>query len=348
MATHYFSADPLVPPADWRFPPAVDAAYHAAMRALTVLLVCAPAVAWAAPHPAVSLSVDACAGVDEAQVAGQVKIELGADLAPASPEVTRVQVRCDGDALVLIVNDPITGKSLERRVDLGAAAPKARTRLLAIAISELVSASWTELETNPTPVVAPAGPPPAPSAKAAVRDTVTARTFAPHMFATLGLDFRAFPGATGTGMLVGLGARFATAGAGLGFSVDLVTSQGKGVTGALGQVSVDLVGVGAVVTYGARVGGATLAGELGLRGGSARLGGVPVDDSIEGRSVRGAFGGPIVGGSAVVRVFGPLILTLRVEGGVALASVRALADGQAATVVGGPFVGGALGLGVAL
>ena len=51
---------------------------------------------------------------------------------------------------------PITGKTLSRSLDLGEAR-NARTRLLALAISELIWVSWTELETNPEPAVLPAG-----------------------------------------------------------------------------------------------------------------------------------------------------------------------------------------------
>ncbi len=311
------------------------------------------AIALAAPvasgsaHPAVSLGVDTCAGVDEASVAAQVKVELGADLAPEAKDVTRVKVRCEGPLLVLTVDDPITGKSLERKIDLGSAAPKARTRLLAIAIAELVSASWTELETNPTPVVAPAGPPPAPEAKAAVRDSVDGRAFAPRLAADVAFDAHGFPGANGTGLLLGIGTRFSTAHAGLGLSLDLVAVQGHGVTD-LGEVSVDLVGAGAFATYTARTGPTRLQGGLGVRGGSARLGGVPRDGTVEGRSLRGAFLGPAGFVALDVRLYGPLIAVLGVESGVALVSVRALADGQRATTIGGLWLGGQLGLGVAL
>lgn len=306
----------------------------------------APGAAWGSAHPGVSLSVDACAGVDEAEVAAQLTIELGAELLPAGPGVTRVKVRCEGAVLVLGVDDPVTGKSLERRVELGNAAPKARTRLLAIAIAELVSASWTELETNPTPIVPPAGPPPPPAAKAAARDVVEPRTHAPRVTVDAAFDLRAYPGTEGTGALFGIATRFSTAGRGLGGALDLVASEGHGDK-ALGSVTVDLVGVGAFATYGGHAGPLHLVAGLGARGGSARLGGTPRDASVEGRSLRGAFLGPAAMGALDVRVVGPLVLVAGVEVGFSLVRVRALADGAGATTVGGVHLGARVGLGLA-
>src|SRR5262249_33713515 len=53
---------------------------------------------------------------------------------------------CQGDTVVLRVDDPISGKSLSRDVDLAGAMPRARPRLVALALVELISASWSELD----------------------------------------------------------------------------------------------------------------------------------------------------------------------------------------------------------
>ena len=71
--------------------------------------------------------------------------------------------------VVVLVTDPRF--SLDRTIDLKEA-PRARARLLALAIVELISASWTELETNPDPVVPPAGVRAAPEARRAALGAV--------------------------------------------------------------------------------------------------------------------------------------------------------------------------------
>jgi hypothetical protein len=87
-------------------------------------------------------------------------VELRATLVEAPPDAatTRVVATCDGGLADLSVLDPTTGKSVERRVALAQAAPTARARLLALAIAELVAASWSELESNPRPEAPPAEP----------------------------------------------------------------------------------------------------------------------------------------------------------------------------------------------
>src|SRR5262249_28048912 len=73
-----------------------------------------------------------------------------ATVVPPRDQVTRVAAHCfpDRDAVELTVNDPLTGKSLQRSVDLSAAGPAGRPRLLALSIIELVWTSWTELEAD--------------------------------------------------------------------------------------------------------------------------------------------------------------------------------------------------------
>src|SRR4029077_7676204 len=80
-----------------------------------------------------------------------------------------------GDSASLRVLDPTTGKSVERSVALAQAAPTARARLLALAIAELVAASWSELESNPQPKAPPAEPLAPVEAREAARRVVEPR-----------------------------------------------------------------------------------------------------------------------------------------------------------------------------
>jgi hypothetical protein len=81
-------------------------------------------------------------------------------LVDATPDNTTTQIAatCSVASANLRVVDPTTGKSVERSVSLAQAAPTARARLLALAIAELVAASWSELESNPEPRAPPAAP----------------------------------------------------------------------------------------------------------------------------------------------------------------------------------------------
>jgi hypothetical protein len=103
--------------------------------------------------PRLSISVLGCddALAREAQRIAAVELRAALVEAPPDEATTQVTATCTAQAADLRVLDPTTGKSVERSVALSLAAPTARARLLALAIAELVAASWSELETNPEP-----------------------------------------------------------------------------------------------------------------------------------------------------------------------------------------------------
>lgn len=128
---------------------------------MALALAVAAAQASGAPgdqRPRVSIAVLGC---DEA-LAGEARritaIELRAALTEATADeaTTQITATCSAESVNLRVIDPTTGKSLERSVALSQAAPTARARLLALAMAELVVASWSELEDNPEPKAPPA------------------------------------------------------------------------------------------------------------------------------------------------------------------------------------------------
>jgi len=116
--------------------------------------------AFAADKPRVSIAVVGCDDGLAREAQRIATVELRATLVESPPDAatTRVSATCDGALAELKVLDPTTGKSVERRVALAQAAPTARARLLALAIAELVAASWSELESNPRPAAPPAEP----------------------------------------------------------------------------------------------------------------------------------------------------------------------------------------------
>jgi len=130
----------------------------------------------------VELEVDACTGVSPEVVSRVLTVELGVNVtvvavgeasdAAQKPDTTVVSLTCDEGTVKMSVRDPLSGKSLERHVDLRGEKSAARPRLLALSTAELVAASWIELEAPPPPlpVVEATAPPPArPDAADAAR-----------------------------------------------------------------------------------------------------------------------------------------------------------------------------------
>ncbi len=112
-------------------------------------LVAATLVAMAADgHPPVSLEMEPCVPADADQVRRLVSLELRGALLPrdeTAVNATHVVVGCQQERTSLRVDDPLTGKQLQRALPLQTSDPRVRDRLLAISIVELVVASWTEL-----------------------------------------------------------------------------------------------------------------------------------------------------------------------------------------------------------
>ena len=90
--------------------------------------------------------------------------------------MTRVTATCQPQVAQLEVNDPTTGKSLGRAVSLMEAPENGRARLLALAVAELVAASWSELQTNPKPRAPAATPLASDAAREAARAAVADRS----------------------------------------------------------------------------------------------------------------------------------------------------------------------------
>jgi hypothetical protein len=127
--------------------------------------------------PRVAIVVVGCPDALAREAQRIAAIELRAALVDATPgqTTTEVTATCSMDFAQLRVVDPTTGKSLERSVALSQAAATARARLLALAIAELVAASWSELESNPEPKVPSAAPLAPPAAREAARGAIAPR-----------------------------------------------------------------------------------------------------------------------------------------------------------------------------
>jgi hypothetical protein len=155
---------------------------------LASVLLLAPRAARADAPALVRLSVPACANeaFDVAAFSHTVTIELRADgveSVDVSPEplprdptsvaakplatVTLVAAPCTADAadMEITIEDSATAKTVRRRLSLGDVARPARPRAIALAVAELLRASWSELRLPDAP---PPSVPVPPSVRLAV------------------------------------------------------------------------------------------------------------------------------------------------------------------------------------
>jgi hypothetical protein len=144
---------------------------------------------------AVVVRVTGCPDLDAAELARLLDLELSSvttEIRSGPP--LEVTLGCTGTELSIEIADPLTQKQLRRQLPVPAEDP-GRERLLALAISELFSASWLELLTPPPPEQTPAPTPPPqpvrPEAIAAATEVAQTRTRPPR----------------GLGLLVGAGVR---------------------------------------------------------------------------------------------------------------------------------------------
>ena len=109
-------------------------------------------------RPRVAINVVGCDAALAREAQRIAAIELRATLVESAPDgtVTQVTATCLSTVAALEVADPTTGKSLGRTVALTETAASGRARLLALAVAELVAASWSELQSNPQPRAPPA------------------------------------------------------------------------------------------------------------------------------------------------------------------------------------------------
>ena len=100
------------------------------------------------------LQLEQCPEIDRATVNRVVTMELEA--APADERqdgaLTTAHAQCGGGRARLTVEDPVTGKTMTRTLDLENQPRGLRSRLLGLAISELVLASWIELHLASEPL----------------------------------------------------------------------------------------------------------------------------------------------------------------------------------------------------
>jgi len=246
----------------------------------------APGTEW----PRVSINIVGCDAPLAHEAQRIAAVELRATLVDAGPDgsVTQVTAECRNMLAALTVVDPTTGKSLERTVTLMEAAPNGRARLLALAVAELVVASWSELQSNPRPR-APSATPLAPyAAREAARAVIADRSL------ELAAAFDVHLLASGD-WLFGGGARAAVwISPSLFARFDALADYGE-LGRAAGTVAVIMPSVSAALGASRWIGAALRpAISLGMRGGYVWMNGIADGTSATGAHQQGVWLGPEV------------------------------------------------------
>lgn len=325
----------------------------------------------APPSLQIQLQLSPCIELDEKEIRRLLRIELGAELvpqgAPTPPSTPRAHVTCEPDRLLIRIEDPITRKSLERRLALRTAAPATRARLLALALAELLLASWAELtlEQRSEPELTTALPPPSAvperppaEAQASVAAPVeTSRLAAtelvrkhhaepllmPLQLGACGV-FLSFPSYAATSLFGGAVRLAGDLRYRLHWQLELHGQYGSQSVAA-GSLSATLFAATLALHYQHVLGAFRLRAGVGGRLGAAWLRGQPQDaDSVLGMDLWGPFAGPLlrVGGARLLPR--RLLLDAALEAGYAPIAVRGTVDGARALGIEGLWLGVQLGL----
>ncbi|HVG57410.1 MAG TPA: hypothetical protein VNA24_02565 [Hyalangium sp.] len=282
----------------------------------------------------VQVVADPCVGVSAAEVQRIATVELSGSRGPTAP--VQAHLSCRDSAVEVRVDDAITRKSLLRSIDLTPLAESTRARYVALAIAELVAASWSEL-LLPEPRVVPTGPPPSKAERAAAVQALPTSRFTLLVAAT-GRTFRK-PGL----WLVGASLRVQSTTPGqLGLAVELAGAHGSARVEA-GTVNVDILDGAAFVTWSPLQSFLAATVGAGVRAGGARLLGVPSDTaSFTGGAIAGALAGPCAMGQ--LSLGGPSVgASLGLEVGTPVWRLRGEANGVTVMHLEGMWLSASLG-----
>lgn len=284
-----------------------------------------------------SVLVERCGtGVTAEELRRIATLELAR--APSGVELN-ASVECLGAMGRLSVDDPLTHKTLSRRVDLSKVPQSGRARTLALALVELVEASWSELllpeaSDEPGARAGPSDDPQTRSLRAALTEAVRrpAVPSMPFRVEVLG-GGRRFPEMAL--WLWGGGARVSWRPGWIGLGLEARAERGE-LTVELGYLTVDTVGGSLFGLVGLTHRWLLLEGGAGVRVGSARVTGTPNDPALaSGGSQAGAWAGPMLFGQVGAQ-WDRLVVLLGLEGGLVLLGVRGRIDGAGGIGVLGP------------
>jgi hypothetical protein len=259
---------------------------------------------------------------------------------------TRVFATCRGSEVDLFLKEAGSAKQLERTLVLSEAAPTARARLVALAVAELVVASWQEIQRNPEPTRPSLLPHQPPSEAPATTGASQEQHQALAMAEAIGV-VRTFPG---SGLwLLGAGARgFFTPARPVTLTLEITAEWGK-ASRRTGQVAARSIGGALGVGWGVDRSWAFIMPWVGARAGGARLTGEPGLGATTtlGATQSGLWLGPEIGVAATLFPRAALHATVALSAGTLLLGVRGEVSGDRNVNVLGPWVALMVGVGLA-
>jgi hypothetical protein len=280
-----------------------------------------------------------CVAGDVADITRLVAIDAVSSAGNSEVAATTVLVVCRGGTFDVEVTRPAGGRTT-RSIDLQQTAASARTRLVSIAVVELLLADAGN-DARPAAPAPPSDVPVPPQAAAPLRDVTRKEAPCCSVRAEAIASARAFYGGVA---LVGGGVR-ALLGRSFPLGIDVVAEYGAPSTSE-GTVSILSVTLGA--TYGAEVAlGAThLRAAAGVRGGASHLNGRPDDATLVlGASRWAGWGGPMVEVGLTWPMLTSVVTELALEAGYPLFPVYALVSNQRELGLHGAWLGAKLGVG---
>ena len=271
------------------------------------------------------------------------------DERPGDP-VTTATAECADARVHLHIDDPVTGKSTTRTVDLEGQPRSLRSRLLGLAISEAVLASWIELQLTHQ---APSEPDTVPAETRQEAAHIAGRHLQvnPQMPRSEPPDIAAGPLMRWfSGGLLTVGA---SASARRWFDDQPVVGVGLEIDGSYGEHSVPEVARASAATLSLapcllmrsgfdRV---VLTAGVGWRIGVARLSAEPVGVRRAGRTAWRGWTGPLVTVDLSVPLWRSLVLRATVESGYAVIPAHGRMDSVTVVALEGSWVGGLVSLG---
>jgi hypothetical protein len=311
----------------------------------------------------IELEVEPCTGVAADVVSRILTVELGVTVTTAGeasdiaqkPDTTQVTLSCDEGTIRIFVRDPLSGKTLERHIDLRAERTSARPRLLSLSAAELVAASWIELDAAPpppAPIVEATAPAPARTEAAEAARSAMKRPEAALWDVEAVALGRRFPDPNLTTWGGGIAATWGYQGW-LAIGGDIVGEAGSGdlvLDGlTLGQVALQTGSLGMSVRL--RRGWSTFALEAGL---GARLGlthvratAADTDPGLwQEHGFTGTWGGPLATVRVAWKISRGVIVTGSVEGGTVTRQLAGLVAGQPEMLITGPWSAISIGVGL--
>jgi len=300
---------------------------------------------------AVALDADACAGLDVEALRELVALELSprpvvlaADTAEV-PAGTRARLACGPERASLEVRDRQRAEPLTLELDLGRTPPAARTRLVALTLSELIVTSRMEQS-----AAAQASPPPEPGA--AVEDGDEAEAEAPQpprasLWLAAAAVHEGSPGGLAFGPQLGVLADLGPLSLHAAVQADWRSDR---IAGA--DVSARALALSLSPGLAFQLGALTSFVGAGVQLGHVRLEAAAPTPGVEGRTLSGLWHAPALVVAGQLAVAGPLALHLGLDLAYVTRPVRGLdqrqSPGSELYAHEGLRFGAALGLAVAL